>query len=94
MFTLESKCANSACATRFDPRQGGKFFRFQSGPDRGTGDGESWAPRLAHHHVEHFWLCAHCSEAFRLAYTPEHGVVLLAGHAAYSPAPEEELNVA
>jgi hypothetical protein len=93
MFSLESKCANPACATLFDPQQHGKFFRFQSGPDHGTGDRESWAPGLAHPPVEHFWLCAGCSKVFRLAVSPEHGVVLLARLTPLSPAREEELSL-
>jgi hypothetical protein len=63
-----SKCANPACRTAFDYREG-RFFRFHKadGPN-GT--------RANTHSVQHFWLCGKCTEEFTLMYEAERGVLL------------------
>ena len=69
------KCANPVCPTAFHWKKGGKFFRFrQEEVQEVTNGPEHGPPNL--HHVEHFWLCARCSEMFTLVHAEGHGVVL------------------
>jgi hypothetical protein len=63
-----SKCANPECSFLFDYRRG-QFFRFH----KYHADGEE-PPNT--HSVQHFWLCAECSQEFTLEYSERNGVVL------------------
>lgn len=50
------KCANPACSTPFDYRQGRLYFRPMK-----LLDGSQPA---SYHGVEHLWLCASCSKTY------------------------------
>jgi hypothetical protein len=52
---LHPKCANPSCATTFDWRGGGRFFRFRN------------VSAANCHGVQHYWLCEDCSNVLTLA---------------------------
>ena len=56
-----SKCANPECSRPLLRLQGGRFFAFPT----------------AKHHMEHFWLCRHCSPHFTLKQHSKEGNVEL-----------------
>ena len=62
------ECANPDCSATFDHRNG-ILLRF---PKRASGGQNS--PNT--HAVQHFWLCAACSQTFVLEYHDDQGVVL------------------
>lgn len=65
MFSI---CANPACHTEFNYRQGAIFrFRKQSFDDRQPIKNDSF---------QHFWLCGVCADIYRLEYRPGQGVLL------------------
>jgi hypothetical protein len=63
-----SKCANPDCSMLFDYRQG-RLFRFDKNPE-----GDEKPPNT--YCVQHFWLCAECSQQLTLEYKAERGVLL------------------
>jgi len=63
-----SKCANPTCDSTFDYRSG-RLFRF---PKQAT-DGNRPANS---HSVQHFWLCAACSQTYSLEYDERRGVAI------------------
>ncbi len=65
-----AKCANPACPVRFDHRLGGKFFRFLHHQS------STVAALNGFHNVQHFWLCARCSQVSTLVYVEGCGVVV------------------
>lgn len=69
------KCANPACLEGFHWQGGGKFFRFSRGHGPGSCKVGEGHPDNAHH-VEHFWLCEHCSQMFTLYCEPTRGVMI------------------
>lgn len=62
------ECANPDCSALFDHRNG-VLLRF---PKRAS-DGQNPTDTPA---VQHFWLCAACSQTFVLEYKDDQGVVL------------------
>ncbi|MGB8476547.1 MAG: hypothetical protein WCE61_20895 [Candidatus Acidiferrum sp.] len=63
-----SSCANPSCQLPFDYRQG-ELFRFHKEHCPGE-----LPPNT--HSVQHFWLCAKCSQVYTLVYTELSGVLL------------------
>jgi hypothetical protein len=82
-----TKCANPACSSSFDHRDG-RLFRFPKNP---VGDG---LPANTHS-VQHFWLCGNCLQLYSLEYHEGRGVAL-ARHfeAALSRAPRKFISAA
>lgn len=94
MFNLDSKCANPACATRFDWQQHGKFYRFFR--DAASVNKYNLSPHSfpGPRALEHFWLCEACSGSFILAYDQERGIELRPREFARRSAECEELTAA
>jgi hypothetical protein len=73
------KCANPECSVAFVHRQG-RLFRFPKRPIEDSRPANT-------HSVQHFWLCADCSEANSLEYDEGLGVALI-HRLERSPAPK------
>ena len=87
----KAKCANPACPTTFDWRNGGKLFRFDESPDE-ISQTNANEPRAGVHSVRHYWLCERCSHVYTLVYDEGQGIVLrLAWPALLAEEPAEKL---
>ena len=68
------KCANPNCKKPFRKLSEGKLFLVETEPIEGGNRKASWDSGFGHH-LEHFWLCAGCSEGMTLRYEKDRGVV-------------------
>jgi hypothetical protein len=63
-----SVCANPDCSIVFDFREG-RYFRFHKNHMPGEAEPNT-------HSVQHFWLCAKCSDLYTLENQPGRGIVM------------------
>ena len=73
---LHPKCANPVCTAAFDWMAGGRLFRFHRDPVPLPASDENESRPANSHHVEHFWLCEHCSHIYTLEYESGRGVLI------------------
>ena len=75
-----SQCANPACRTAFNYREGTVFRLHRSLPAIAA-----FAANPKPKSVQHFWLCGCCARFYRLGYEDGRGVLL-------SPFPQDCVN--
>ena len=68
------KCANPDCTNPFRKLSEGKLFLVETEAAKGRFPKASW-DGTSGHHLEHFWLCAGCSQSMTLTYEKGRGIV-------------------
>lgn len=70
------KCANPSCFIPFRRLREGKLFQVETEYFRGRRrDRRALRTLRPSRHVEHYWLCDHCSREITLAFDLERGVI-------------------